>query len=405
MGDEPQVLPTWALASPKSALPVAELPQPALSPRSSGVSKHIPALDGLRGIAILAVFFLHYGSGGHSSIAVVRAFGTFVKVGWAGVDLFFVLSGFLITGILVDSIDDDHYYRNFYARRTLRIFPIYYLLCAVFVLVGLYLGVQWKAAHLWFLVYLGNPVVLVWPQLLSMILPLHATHLWSLAVEEQFYCIWPFAIKKFGSRYKIIAGSCILIVVAPLARLGFVLLRRYGWNEDWSTGFILCRMDALAVGALIAVLYRGVQREKMLKLAPVGFVSFGCALAALFSILHTTDPRVPVFSVCGFSLLSAFFGCVLLMALVKGSLTERVLQASGLRFFGRYSYGLYLYHVPLQCTLQWMQAYFTARTHSAFAGGVIFVFGSLLINVAVAMASFRFIEAPIMKLKARFGHA
>jgi peptidoglycan/LPS O-acetylase OafA/YrhL len=378
-----------------------------LSPVSSDVKtgKHLAALDGLRGIAVLLVFFHHYGAGAHSSAPLVRAVGTLFKVGWAGVDLFFVLSGFLITGILVDTLNDIGYYRNFYARRALRIFPVYYLLCGASVLAGLYFGVHWTPAHLWFLVYLGNPACIIWPQLLPALLPIHLTHLWSLSIEEQFYCVWPWTIRKLRDSSRIIAGSCALIVFAFLGRLGFFAMRGHGWTGDWPYLFILCRMDALAVGALIAVLVRGTQKKRLLKLAPAGFLVSGIALVLLFVVRHTASGMDAGISVFGISLLAAFFGSVLLMALVEGSLTERFLSLKSLRFLGRYSYGLYLYHVPLQPLLQGLQPYFTASTHSAFVGGLLFVFISLLVNVLVAVASFHFFEAPIMKLKSKFRYA
>ena len=335
----------------------------------------------------------------------MRAVGTVFKVGWAGVDLFFVLSGFLITGILVDTLHDQGYYRNFYARRALRIFPVYYLLCGACVLAGIYFGVHWAPAHLWFLVYLGNPACIIWPQLLPMLLPIHLTHLWSLSVEEQFYCVWPWTIRKLRDTSRIIAGCCALMAVAFLGRLGFFVMQRHGWTGDWPYLFIMCRMDALAVGALIAVLVRGAQKGRLLRFAPIGFAISGIALVLLFAVRHTTSGIDAGISVFGMSLLAAFFGSVLLMALVEGSLTERFLSLKALRFLGCYSYGLYLYHVPLQPVLQGMQPYFTALTHSAFAGGLLFVFISLLVNLLVAVASFHFFEAPIMKLKSKFRYA
>jgi peptidoglycan/LPS O-acetylase OafA/YrhL len=378
--------------APSSSATVAEKP-----------GKHLPALDGLRGIAVLLVFLLHYGAGAHSSVPLVRAVGLFFKVGWSGVDLFFVLSGFLITGILVDTLNNKAYYRNFYARRALRIFPVYYLVCVIYLLMGLHFGVQWKPAHLWFLIYLGNPASLIWPQLLS--LPFRATHLWSLSVEEQFYFVWPWAIRTLRSRSRIIAGSIVLIAGAFLARLSFFLFRGHGWSGDWPYAFILCRMDSLAVGALIAVLIRGPQRKALLNLAPKGFFACGSALLLVFALRHTTSAIDPGISMFGLSLLAAFFGFLLLMSLVEGSLTERFLSLKGLRFLGKYSYGLYLYHVLLQAALQGLQGYYTALTRSTFVGGLLFVSTSLLVNVLVAVASFHLFEAPIMNMKSKFRYA
>jgi peptidoglycan/LPS O-acetylase OafA/YrhL len=139
-------------------------------------------------------------------------------------------------------------------------------------------------------------------------------------------------------------------------------------------------------------------------LAPAGFVTCGSALLLLFLVRRTTSILDPGISMIGLSLFAALFGFLLIMALVEGSLTQRFLCLKGLRFFGRYSYGLYLYHFPLQGILQGLQSYFATATHSAFTGGLLFVLVSLLVNMLVAIASFHLIESPIMKLKKRFSY-
>lgn len=207
--------------------------------------RRIPALDGLRGFAILAVFAFHYGYGGNqSSVALVKGISAVFGLGRSGVDLFFVLSGFLITGILFDTRTDDGYYKKFYARRILRIFPIYYLLAAVLFILGTLRGFHWTAGHLWFLVYFGYPAALFWPGLVQASSWLRITHLWSLSVEEQFYFVWPGLIRKLASKRNILFFCLGMFVASLLTRMAFV-----GWvNTDWANTFLFCRMDALAVG-------------------------------------------------------------------------------------------------------------------------------------------------------------
>ncbi len=108
----------------------------AVEPRT----KHLPALDGIRGLAVLTVFVFHYGGGTHSSFTPMRLFGFVNKGGWSGVVLFFVLSGFLITGILWDCYSDDHWWRKFFVRRSLRIFPLYFLTLLLVVMASLPAG-------------------------------------------------------------------------------------------------------------------------------------------------------------------------------------------------------------------------------------------------------------------------
>jgi peptidoglycan/LPS O-acetylase OafA/YrhL len=161
---------------------------------------HLPALDGLRGFAVLVVFLFHYGGGTHSSLFVMRVFGFLNKGGWAGVTLFFVLSGFLITGILWDSFDQPNWLRNFYARRALRIFPLYYGS-----LVLVLLAAAWKGTLLPALRLIWIPAFFLqnMPHLVALVdripSPLGIFHFWSLAVEEQFYLLWPFVLSSSSS--------------------------------------------------------------------------------------------------------------------------------------------------------------------------------------------------------------
>ncbi len=176
---------------------------------------HFPALDTLRGVAIVVVLFhnlsIFAGSGGK----VDKLWNLFVEAGWVGVQLFFVLSGFLITGILVDDKEKPKALRVFYVRRFLRIFPLYYLLLLVYFV--------WLprpfSESIWYFVYLSN-----WSWLFYGGLP-GLGHVWSLAVEEQFYTLWPWVV--LGSRPRALAGICIaLVVVAFGARLGLHLAHR-----------------------------------------------------------------------------------------------------------------------------------------------------------------------------------
>ena len=115
----------------------------------------IPALDGIRALAVTMVFFNHFGGGAHGG-SVLRALDHLRLRGWMGVDLFFVLSGFLITGILYDTRNDSRYFSRFYARRSLRIFPVFYLVVAVLLLLTFVFHYQWRWLHLTFLFYIGN---------------------------------------------------------------------------------------------------------------------------------------------------------------------------------------------------------------------------------------------------------
>jgi len=347
--------------------------------------KHIPALDGLRGLAILAVFFHHYGAGGvDSSSTWVRWTATVCGLGWSGVDLFFVLSGFLITGILLDTKSDPAYYRKFYARRALRIFPIYYL----FALIALMLVPfgTWRPGHLFFLVYLGYPAATIWPGLVH--LPIRITHLWSLSVEEQFYLVWPWTIKKLGAPAKILFFCVILFLGALAFRTAF---------PAWAYGALPSRMDGLALGAGLAIIFRGNLWERCRQLAFPTLAVSVTAVILICIVRHTTAHADRVICTVGFSLIVLAYAALLVLSL--GPLA-RLFSTRILRTFGRYSYGMYLYHFPLTSVFEHAKPFFAALP----LGSIIYVAACLVANVAIAAASFHFFEQPMMRLKKRFDY-
>jgi peptidoglycan/LPS O-acetylase OafA/YrhL len=342
--------------------------------------QHVPALDGIRGIAFLLVFAYHYGNGGvHNTSIYVRSLATICGFGWSGVDLFFVLSGFLITGILYDTREDPGYYKKFYARRGLRILPVYYLFATLIFVIGSH----WKSGHISFLFYVGYPAALIAPSLVA--IPVHITHLWSLSAEEQFYMGWPWIVAKLRNPMTacVIAGC-----VALLFRISIWGL---GWNPVWAYAFLLARMDALAVGAAIALLWRNGGQTHLQKWAPITLVVTAIILAAMFIGRHTTNHYDVLITTLGFSVVAIAYGALLVISLVHG----KVFSMSIFRTFGKYSYGLYLFHFPLTTLLEPLKPMLS----------LAYVPVCLLMNLALAAASFHFFEQPIMQLKRRFEYS
>ena len=233
-------------------------PQSAWSNRK--LKGRIPELDGIRGLAILLVLIEHYISDApHLNLARWQAYALIpFRLAWSGVDLFFVLSGFLIGGILIDARGATNYYATFYARRVHRIFPLYYLWFLLF-LIGLPLSSNMNAGSVRMLFNRDLPIwsYPIFFQNFAMSLrrgtgPMWLGITWSLAVEEQFYMILPWAIRKLSNRGILrLAGSAI--IVAPVLR---VALLRSGSGPLAPYTLLPCRADALGFGVLIAVVVR-----------------------------------------------------------------------------------------------------------------------------------------------------
>lgn len=300
----------------------------------------MPELDTIRGIAVLLVLFFHgfffrYGLHGLSGVPKLIVLTT--APGWTGVNLFFVLSGFLITGILLDSKSKENYYRTFYIRRALRILPLYYAVLIVLALVS-YISpgvrhVSWAFLALSFC-YLSNVTAFFG-------VPMQYGVLWSLAVEEHFYLLWPAAVRVLSRRRIIALGAGICVICAGLRALYFVR------HLDMGTGYTWLVADGLGTGAVLAALARGPwgSRVCMRRIATVLLV----ASIAMFvggyplGILRASRFAGVTFRETALNLL---FGAVITFALLVGtSQWKTIVNRPWLRFFGEISYGLYLVHM------------------------------------------------------------
>ena len=348
----------------------------------------VPELDGLRGLAILLVMIHRFwpragGLAAHNGLA---------GIGWIGVDLFFVVSGFLITGILLDTRDDPHHLRNFYARRVLRIFPLFYVLVAgMLVVFPLHDGAVYlrrAGSPLWYLLQLGNMPEAV----LRHDPPYWLAPVWSLAIEEQFYLSFPWLVRALDRRRlaKILVG---VIAFGPVVRtfglLWFPQLDRFQYE------FTLCRFDEIAAGCLLAVIVRQ-PTERQPRSRTLAAIAVGAVAVALVSGLD----RATVFGrTLGYSVVGAGFAAtVLLVVRARGDAHLAALRFSPLRYLGKLCFGLYLLHRPADTLVTSAAVHLGA---DPLAGWLIPV--KLAAAVALASLSWFVLERPILRQKRRFG--
>ncbi len=364
-------------------------------------SAHYASLDGLRGIAFLLVFFHHYGLTSHSSKPAILKLEWLAGGGWAGVDLFFVLSGFLITGILLDTRDGKHYFRNFYARRVLRIFPLFYGVLLVLLLATPILHLQWHPGHILYFFYLGNVAGHIDPALNFVLPAVNLTHTWSLAVEEQFYLVWPLVILLVPDRRSLIKVCCGLIGFGFVLRAG-LLLALPGASIEWCYGELPTHADGLLCGAILAVLIRSAALQDLVRSSRWIVVAAFAGLTALVVVNGGLNYHTRSMTLFVYPLLAVFFSGILLRTLQPGTLFHGIGDWRVLRFFGKYSYGMYIYHQLLSPFTVRYLGILQRQMHSVVLGGLAYVALALAGTTAVSVLSFQLYESKFLKLKSRF---
>lgn len=362
-------------------------------------AEHIPALDGLRGIAILLVI-PHNGDLFSGVSGWLWPIAMLVHAGWTGVQLFFVLSGYLITRGLMDTAGADNYYSAFYARRALRILPLYFLVLLVFLVLLpklVTLDPQILATYhqqMWLWLFLSN-----WTQ------PFQGTvywfsHFWSLAVEEQFYLVWPLAIAIVARRrLLILCGAVVGIAIASRLWLLHV-------NADPQVAYMVTasRMDALALGAMAAVLSQQAACADFVRRHGTGLLAGAVALLVATALAtHEFETTRTTLISFGYTTLAIAASALVLLVGEPGAgpgWLRAVLSNGWLRSVGRYSYAMYIFHMLLLLTvgdtvhrlLQPAGAFFPVL-HALFM---------ILLSYAAGWASYHGLEKHFLRLKRNF---
>lgn len=346
-------------------------------------------LDGLRGIAILMVmvhrFWPRRGVGMAADVA---------GAGWIGVDLFFVISGFLIAGILLETRGEPGYFRNFYARRVLRIFPLYYLF-----VIGVWIAFAGNPAFrehagspLWYLFHLGN----IPEGVLGKDVPYWLAPTWSLAIEEQFYLTFPLLVALVPRR-SLTWVLVFMLAAAPVVRL--VTMLAMPDQERMQYLFTLCRLDTIAAGCLLAVIVRAVDlarwRTRIVQLALLAVPS-----VVALAIASRLDRTSPFDRVLGYSVVAV--GCASVVALVilhRGRAATALLRWSPLTYCGKLCFGLYLLHRPADTFVS------AAATRLGIDADLWLLPLKVAVALVLATLSWRLIERPFIRIKDRFASA
>jgi peptidoglycan/LPS O-acetylase OafA/YrhL len=367
--------------------------------------ERVASLDGVRGLAVLLVLFYHfvlYGGPGRVPPADSSLVG-FTGFGWIGVDLFFVLSGFLITGILYDAKGSPGYFRNFYARRVLRIFPLYYgVLFGVFVLLPLAFPESERLQLLrqdagWYWTYLANVKIAGdgWGQFPAL------GHFWSLAVEEQFYLCWPVLVLLLSRRG--LLKVCVGCVVAS----GLLRVALYQSGEGLAAYVLTpARADTLALGAFVALVARGPAGLAGLRRWSPPVLALCLAGTGGIFLARGPDYHDPIVLTLGFTLLAGLFAALVGVAVSapEGGLTRRGLGAPLLVSVGRYSYAMYVFHHLLLFFKPdaFSSALFPPVLGSEAPPRLAFAVLGIFLTFGMAMLSWHVYEKQFLKLKGLF---
>jgi len=365
----------------------------------SGETEHrVPELDGIRAIAVWMVLLAHAFYGFPNAPGALDRFPSpilqVISHGWLGVDLFFLLSGFLITGILFDTKNRPQYFRSFYVRRVLRIMPLYFACIAVW-------SVFYSHSAPYFL------LSSIFGANLSGLFGIHEPHgpgvLWSLAVEEHFYLVWPLIVLLVNRRTLLLLSACIFIAT-PFGRGMFAA---HGMNPDLIYSLSWFRFDGLAAGALMAIWARSsfALRKSAFCLSAALVVSFGLlsVIGARFGLFETRS--VTAVALRYTQVYFLFAAAFVVIVGSRGARWTAPLRWRFMQVSGALSYCLYLVHLSIGDAYESLVSLSGTRP-SDFLGGT----GALLLRVVVMVtASFvvaaisrRYLEEPFLALKSRF---
>ena len=364
-------------------------------------------LDSLRGVAIILVMAFHIfkRAGDFTHNQILNSITNLTSVGWIGVDIFFALSGFLITSILLRTKNEENYYKNFYVRRVLRIFPLYYVTLTIILILMPVLDPAFTSkipsSLPYLLLYMQNWIY-IWGHIT--LTPFLGV-IWSLAIEEQFYFIWP-SIVYFTSKETLAKVGIGIIMLSILARVvGFFLIRD---TQVFATFFYyntFTRFEELVFGALLAVAVTYPAWKERLRL--IALPVFLVALSAFIVMCRASFPyiipyygNVPL-TIGGFTLVALFSTALIAIFVThpERSIIRRLFQGGVLSFFGKYSYSMYLLHLPVALLLEAPLWDTRLRGWKMYLTYIVLCYGCTVIG---SLLTWNLLEKHILNLKKYF---
>lgn len=362
-----------------------------MSSQPTVIKRYIPQLDGVRGLAILLVISFHY-----------FGYMPLFSFGWCGVDLFFVLSGYLITSRLIASQKEKNHLKKFYINRALRILPLYYLTLILFY-AGFNFLVKKENFYLFdfynynwagFAFFFQNWTLIFYHGVKENFLD----HFWSLAIEEQFYLVWPFFLYLFWQKrwfYKMI----FIIVVLIITTRTFIYMHYPDWSEyRYYYYHTFCRMDAFLIGGCLLLFQKN---DKAKQFTPYYFIAL---LAIIAGIYFTGNASIsnPFISTIGYTLIAITFAGLIYVASNDSSrLISTVFNYRWLKFTGKISYGLYIFHwIILKALEVRLEKRLTKLEYVNSQGAhLLSLFICLVITLGVSVISYFYFELYFLKRK------
>ena len=413
------------------APPAPGIPEPPETERVRKIDLdcHIPILDGLRGVAIAIVLVFHSQIYHNPDFFLDRWLRNFSLLGYTGVDLFFVLSGFLITGILYRAKGGPNYFKAFYMRRVLRIFPLYYGIITLW-FVSLFIlqnhpGLMDKILSggpkdvirltPYYYLYGANFLTSYYHGFFG---PCRGVD-WSLAIEEHFYMFWPLLVFLL-SRRRMMVACAILLGLSAVFRVSTYAL---GWGEHVRYVLTISRFDGLALGSFLAVALRGARSHDFVMriYRPVMWVSLVGLILVIASVnILSTDPAEamakrfywsnPLFQTIGYTLTALFFAGFFVTVLhsTKRNLWSKLLDNALMKSLGKYSYAMYLFHTWVIAGLYFIlpraDAPIVTQFKFQYPFQVVFTLLAFVITYLLALASWYGYELHFLKLKKFFNY-